>query len=62
MSDIKASPGYQHEKFTIWVKQQGVKVNSVEPGSFPGRGLGIIAQHKIEVTHPTVMLPTLGLR
>lgn len=42
-------PGSQHDQFTAWAKEQGVKINGVGPAKISGRGLGIIAQRRIEV-------------
>ena len=39
----------KHELFTQWVLKKGVRVNGVLPAQTVGRGLGIIAQRKIEV-------------
>ncbi len=47
---MNASTGIQHEGFTAWVKDKGVKITGVEPAKFPGRGLGIVARRRIEVT------------
>ncbi len=43
-------PGVRHEQFTAWAKKQGVKISGVAPFEIPGRGLGIVAQRRIEVT------------
>ena len=39
----------KHELFTQWILKKGVRVNGVLPAQTVGRGLGIIAQRKIEV-------------
>lgn len=38
-----------HNQFVRWVKKQGVRINKVAPSPIPGRGMGIVAQHRIEV-------------
>lgn len=47
---MMASPGSQHENFTVWAKEQGVKIHGVTPARTANRGLGIVAQRRIEVT------------
>ena len=42
-------PGRQHEVFVAWAKTQGVKIDGVKPAEIQGRGLGIVAQRRIEV-------------
>lgn len=39
-----------HEVFTEWAEGRGVKINGVAAHKFAGRGLGIIAKEKIEVS------------
>lgn len=41
--------GEQHEVFTTWAKERGVKINAVGPARICGRGLGIVATRKIKV-------------
>lgn len=48
MEDI-LSPGPQHERFTAWAREQKIRINGVRPAQVSGRGLGIIAQRRIEV-------------
>ena len=43
-------PGPEHEQFTAWAKNQGVRINGVGPAKISGSGLGIIAQRRIEVS------------
>ena len=49
-------PGPEHEHFITWAKNQGVKISGVGPAKIPGRGLGIIAQRRIEVSGPQAQL------
>lgn len=51
-----SSPGPEHEQFTTWAKNQGVRINGVGPAKISGSGLGIIAQRRIEVSGPQVQL------
>ena len=51
-------PESQHDQFTAWAKEQGVKINGVGPAKISGRGLGIIAQRRIEVQTPIQRLST----
>lgn len=43
------SPGPQHERFIQWAREQNIRINGVGPAQVSGRGLGIIAQRRIEV-------------
>ena len=43
------SAGPQHERFTKWAREQNIRINGVGPAQVSGRGLGIIAQRRIEV-------------
>jgi hypothetical protein len=36
-------------EFTKWAAALGVKLNGIATHRFPGRGLGIIAERKLEV-------------
>jgi len=38
-----------HKDFTEWAVARGVKLNGIAIHRFPGRGLGIVAEKKIEV-------------
>jgi len=38
-----------HEEFTEWAAARGVKISGIAAHTFPGRGLGIIAQKKLNV-------------
>jgi hypothetical protein len=38
-----------HREFTEWAVARGVKLNSIAVHRFPGKGLGIIAEEKLEV-------------
>ena len=49
--------GEEHDVFTAWAKERGVKINAVRPAKIPGRGLGIVATCKIKV----LMYSRLGL-
>jgi hypothetical protein len=42
-----------HEEFTKWAVDRGVKINDVSAHRFNGRGLGIIADKKLEVCKTT---------
>lgn len=39
----------RHSKFYHWVKQQGVRISGVAPVNIPSKGMGIVAQQRIEV-------------
>ena len=39
----------KHEAFTIWAKEQGVKVNGVAPAKLTGKGFGIVATRRLKV-------------
>lgn len=42
--------GVNHKDFVAWAKQvRGVQIDGVEPASFPGAGIGIVANRKITV-------------
>ena len=43
------SGGEQHDVFTVWAQERGVKINAVGPARIRGRGLGIVAKRKIQV-------------
>lgn len=47
---MSSPPGPEHEQFTTWAKNQGVRINGVGPAKISGSGLGIIAQRRIEVS------------
>ena len=48
---IGISPsGAEHELFTSWATERGVRISGVGPTKIYGRGLGIVAQTKIEVS------------
>lgn len=49
----------RHSKFYHWMKQQGVRINGVIPVKIPGRGMGIVAQQRIEVGEESVSCPKL---
>ena len=49
-------PGPEHEHFTTWAKNQGVRISGVGPAKISGSGLGIIAQRRIEVSCPKAQL------
>lgn len=49
MMEISRSPGPHHERFIEWAREQKIKINGVGPAQASGRGLGIIAQRRIEV-------------
>jgi hypothetical protein len=40
-----------HEQLTTWAIDRGFKLNGIRARSFPGRGLGIVAEKNIEVGH-----------
>jgi hypothetical protein len=40
-----------HEQLTKWAINRGFKLNGIRAHSFPGRGLGIVAEKNIEVGH-----------
>ncbi|KAI9879918.1 MAG: hypothetical protein M1830_006585 [Pleopsidium flavum] len=54
-------PGDEHEVFTGWVQERGVKINGVAPASFAGRGLGIAAKRKIQVGEELIKVPSSAL-
>lgn len=49
MTSLVSPPGAQHEAFTKWVKAEGVRIDGVRPAKISGRGLGIVAERRIEV-------------
>lgn len=54
-------PGPEHDQFTAWAKNQGVRINGVGPAKISGSGLGIIAQRRVEVSRLQAQLYlTLG--
>ncbi|MCJ1427429.1 hypothetical protein MMC29_005332 [Sticta canariensis] len=55
------SPGPQHERFTEWAREQKIKINGVGPAQASGRGLGIIAQRRIEAGEKLVTVPASAL-
>lgn len=42
-------PESSHARFTLWTKDQGIKVNGVRPAKTPNGGLGIVANRAIKV-------------
>ena len=42
-------PGHEHKLFVSWAKEQGVRISGVRPVKIQGRGLGIVADRRIEV-------------
>lgn len=40
----------KHEEFTAWAVSKGAKIHGIAAHAFPGRGLGIIATEKLEVS------------
>lgn len=38
-----------HEKFREWVTERGVKITNITAHKFEGRGVGIIAEKRLEV-------------
>lgn len=38
-----------HDEFTKWAVKQGVKINGIKAHRFEGKGLGIIAERRLEV-------------
>ncbi|KAK3172786.1 hypothetical protein OEA41_006111 [Lepraria neglecta] len=60
MAEI-SPPGPQHDQFTAWAKKKGVKINGVGPARISGRGLGIIAQRRIEAGEELVNVPASAL-
>jgi hypothetical protein len=42
-----------HNDFLAWAFERGVELYGVEPREIPGRGIGIVATEKLEVTSPT---------
>lgn len=55
------SPGSQHERFTKWARKQKIRINGVGPAQVSGRGLGIIAQRRIEAGEELVKVPASAL-
>lgn len=49
MAPSTGSPGPQHEEFITWAKDQGVKVNGCRAAKIGGRGLGMVAERRLEV-------------
>ena len=45
MSDVTV------EDFLVWSKQQNIDMNGVTPARLHGRGLGIVAQRPLKVSH-----------
>lgn len=57
MTGTLSPPGAQHEAFTKWAEAEGVSITGVGPAKISGRGLGIVAQRKIEVSKKLSILP-----
>jgi hypothetical protein len=38
-----------HDKFRDWVTERGVKINGITAHKFEGRGVGLIAEERLEV-------------
>jgi hypothetical protein len=39
-----------HHEFTAWAVKNGLNINGIAPHRFPGRGLGIVAVERHEVS------------
>lgn len=50
------STGSEHEAFTAWSRERGVTISAVLAARIPGRGLGIVAERRIEVNQPRYAL------
>lgn len=53
--------GPQHEALTHWSKDRGVEIKKVSPARIPGRGLGVIAQRRIEAGEELINVPASAL-
>lgn len=40
----------KHHEFTTWAVKDGLDINGIAPHRFPGRGLGIVAVERHEVS------------
>lgn len=47
-------PGEEHEAFTEWAFENGVKTDAVTPARLQGRGLGMVATRNIKVRDENV--------
>jgi len=48
----------EHERFTLWVRDNGVKIDGVKPLQFPSRGLGLVAEKHLKVGYLDLLLST----
>lgn len=51
-----------HKEFTEWAVARGVRLNGTAAHRFPGRGLGIIAEKKLEARDTILTIPISALR
>ncbi len=51
----------KYERFMKWAMKQGVRINGVGPSQISGRGLGIIANRRIEAGEELVSVPNSAL-
>jgi hypothetical protein len=52
----------KHHDFTAWAVRNGLDINGIAPHRFPGRGLGIIAVKRHEVSHNSTRRPHIFVR
>ncbi|OAX79511.1 hypothetical protein ACJ72_06166 [Emergomyces africanus] len=57
MNRSTSSAGPEHEQFTEWAISQGIEINGVAPTRFPGQGVGLAAQRKIDAGEMVVRVP-----
>ncbi|KAL9126595.1 MAG: hypothetical protein Q9217_004387 [Psora testacea] len=53
--------GTHHLQFIQWAKDRGVKINGVHPAQVRGRGLGIVADRRIEAGEKLISVPREAL-
>ncbi|KAI1398597.1 SET domain-containing protein [Hypoxylon fuscum] len=51
-----------HEELLAWAKEQGVRLDGIEPKRIPGRGIGVVAARTIKPDNTVLEVPTPCLR